>query len=77
MKKWVPLLKKYKPVYCTVKSLSEALIFASTNPQYDDRLFNELQVQLSYTNSHDSFIKADWIGCETQLEQNSAQRKQF
>ena len=27
------------------KSLSEALIFASTNPQYDDRLFIELQVQ--------------------------------
>ena len=27
------------------KSLSEALIFASTKPQYDDRLFIELQVQ--------------------------------
>ena len=27
------------------KSLSEALIFASTNPQHDDRLFIELQVQ--------------------------------
>ena len=26
---------------CTGKSLSEALIFASTNPQYDDRLFIE------------------------------------
>jgi hypothetical protein len=26
-------------------SLSEALIYASTNPQYDDRLFIELQVQ--------------------------------
>ena len=25
--------------YHTGKSLSEALIFASTNPQYDDRLF--------------------------------------
>ena len=31
--------------FCTVKSFSEALIFASTNPQYDDRLFIELQVQ--------------------------------
>ena len=30
---------------CTGKSLSEALIFASTNPQYDDRLFIELQLQ--------------------------------
>ena len=29
----------------TDKSLSEALIFASTNPQYNDRLFIELQVQ--------------------------------
>ena len=31
---------------CTGKFLSEALIFASTNPQYDNRLFIELQVQL-------------------------------
>ena len=30
---------------CTGKSLSEALIFASTNPQYDNKLFIELQVQ--------------------------------
>ena len=29
----------------TGKSLSEILIFASTNPQYDNRLFIELQVQ--------------------------------
>ena len=29
----------------TGKSLSEALIFASTNSQYDNRLFIELQVQ--------------------------------
>ena len=31
--------------FITGKSLSEALIFASTNPQYNDRLFIELQVQ--------------------------------
>ena len=30
---------------CTDKSFSEVLIFASTNPQYDDRFFIELQVQ--------------------------------
>ena len=30
---------------CTGKSLSEALIFVSTNPQYDNRLFIEIQVQ--------------------------------
>ena len=29
----------------TGKSLSEALIFVSNNPQYDNRLFIELQVQ--------------------------------
>ena len=29
----------------TGKSLSESLIFPSTNPQYDDRLFIELRVQ--------------------------------
>ena len=29
----------------TGKSLSEALIFASTNPQYDNRLFIELRLQ--------------------------------
>ena len=33
----------------TGKSLSEALIFASNNPQYDDRLFIELQVQYMKT----------------------------
>ena len=44
-------LKSFQPVQAskncnsTGKSLSEALIFASTNPQYDDRLFIELQVQ--------------------------------
>ena len=31
--------------------MSEALIFASTNPQYDDRLFIELQVQYVHENS--------------------------
>ena len=35
----------------TGKSLSEALIFASTNPQYDDRLFIELQVKYVHENS--------------------------
>ena len=35
----------------TGKSLSEALIFVSTNPQYDDRLFIKLQVQYMKTPS--------------------------
>ena len=33
----------------TGQSLSEPLIFASTNPQYDDRFFIELQVQYMLT----------------------------
>ena len=43
----------------TGKSLSEALIFASTNPQYDDRLFIELLVQYKKTTSsvHVVYIK--------------------
>ena len=36
---------QFKCSDCTGKSLSEALIFASTNPQYDNRLFIEIQVQ--------------------------------
>ena len=35
----------------TGKYLSEALILASTNPQYDDRLFTELPVQYMKTTS--------------------------
>ena len=32
-----PSIQRNKCTVCTGKSLSEALIFASTNPQYDDR----------------------------------------
>ena len=35
----VPLFYAFDNNAHTDKSLSEALIFASTNPQYDDRLF--------------------------------------
>ena len=38
-------LKCPECTFFTGKSLSEALIFALTNPQYDDGLFIELQVQ--------------------------------
>ena len=31
--------------FCTGKSMSETLVFASTNPQYDNRLSIELPVQ--------------------------------
>ena len=35
----------------TGKSLSEALIFASTNPQYDDRLFSDWITSSIHENS--------------------------
>ena len=41
----------FADTFCTGKSLSEALILASTNPQYDNRLFIELQVQYVHENS--------------------------
>ena len=37
--------ESHTEVLHTGKYLSEALVFASTNPQYDDTLFIELQVQ--------------------------------
>ena len=46
-KEWLnQLVDQESPkINVTGKSLSESLIFASTNPQYEDRLFIELQVQ--------------------------------
>ena len=41
----VPEKSKVENFFATGKSLSEALFFASTNPQYYNRLFIELQVQ--------------------------------
>ena len=39
------LIQWFSKHFCKGKSLSKALIFASTNPQYEDILFFELQVQ--------------------------------
>ena len=44
------MLTKFLKIH-TGKYLSEALIFASTNPQYDDRFIIELQVQYMKTPS--------------------------
>ena len=44
---------KFQMLKNTGKSLSEALIFASTNPQYEYRLFIELQVQYMKISSID------------------------
>ena len=41
---------------CTGKSLSEALILGSTNPQYDKRLFFDLPVQYMKTTSSEHVV---------------------
>ena len=42
--------------FVTGKSFSEALILASTNPQYDERLFINLQVQYIKTTSSEHAV---------------------
>ena len=42
-------IQKVIILLCTGKSMSEALIFESTNPQYDNRLFIELPEGVSST----------------------------
>ena len=45
----------------TGKSFSEALILASTNPQYDKRLFIELQIQYMKIASSDKETDESWV----------------
>ena len=51
----------FKSVVITGKSLSEALILAPTNPQYDDRLFIELRVQYMRIASSEHVVYANWF----------------
>ena len=56
----------------TGKYLSEALILASTNPQYDDRLFTELPVQYMKTTSsedQENMLCTKIVFCFWHLEQ--------
>ena len=45
----------------TGKSLSEELILASTNPQYDGRLFIELQVQYIKIARTEQVVYTNWF----------------
>ena len=60
--RWQGWFKKYFDVFiCSAgKSLSEALIFASTIPQHDDRLLIELQVQYM-KNTSSNLGKTCWV----------------
>ena len=46
------------------KSLSEALIFALTNPQYDDRLFIELPVEYMKIPSSEHVVYINCSECQ-------------
>ena len=48
----------------TGKSLSEAYIFVSTNPQYEDRLFIELQVQCMKIPSSEHVVYINCSECQ-------------
>ena len=48
---WSKIWTKYMTTYITCKSLLEALILASTKPQYGKRLFIDLPVQYMKTTS--------------------------
>ena len=47
----------------TRKSFSEALILASTNPQYDKRLFVDLPVQYMKTTSSEHVVYMNCFLC--------------
>ena len=50
----------------TGKSLSEALIFALTNPQYDDRLFIDLSVEYIKISSSEQVVYINCSECQNQ-----------
>ena len=62
----------------TVKSLSEALIFASINPQYDNRFFMELPVQYMKTTSaeHWQNIGRTWAEHAQNMRRTCAEHAQ-
>jgi hypothetical protein len=47
----------------TGKSLSEALIFASTNPKYDKRLFIDLPILFKKTTSSEHVVYVNCFEC--------------
>ena len=54
----------------TGKSWSEALIFASTNPQYEKRLFIELRVQDMKTTSSEHVVFIKCSECQNNNKKN-------
>ena len=52
----------------TGKSLSEAFILTSTNPQYDKRLFIDLPVQYMKTTSSEHFLYINCSECQNKKQ---------
>ena len=64
----------------TGKSLSEALILGSTNPQYDKRLFIDLPVQYMKTRSDENYKLRTWgehVVCINCSECQNENKNQF
>ena len=53
---------------CTGESLLEALTLELTNPQYDDRLFIELQVQYMKTTSPEHVVYINCFECQNKIQ---------
>ena len=53
----------------TGKSLSKALIFASTNPQYHKKLFIDLTGQYMKTTSSEHVVYKNCFGCQNKNKQ--------
>ena len=62
----------YNYYICTGKSFSEELILASTNPQYDKRLFIDLPVQYMKTTSSENVV---YINCSECQNKNKIKNK--
>ena len=57
-------VKHFDNAVSTGKSLSEALIFASTNPQYDDRLFIDLQLLTQKNTNSEHVMYKNCFECQ-------------
>ena len=53
----------------TGKSSSKALILASTNPQYDKRLFIDLPVQYMKTTSSEHVVYKNCFECQNKIKE--------
>ena len=62
-------LTKEESFCVTGKSFSEALILASVNPQYDNRLFIELRVQYEKNTSSEHVVYKNCFECQKKAKQ--------